>query len=64
VRKTVMEVYGEVAVAKIAPSQKLATHISEQELDSEYRSERSLTVAHGRCGLGSSADATIDLAAP
>lgn len=47
VRQTVMHVYGEVAVAKIAHSQKLAAmaRISEQELDSDYRNEAALTVA-------------------
>jgi hypothetical protein len=45
VRKTVMEVYGEVAVAKIAHSQKLVTKVSEQELDQSYRNEAALTVA-------------------
>ena len=40
------EVYGEVAVAKIAHSQKLMINkVSEQELDKEYRSEKALTVA-------------------
>jgi hypothetical protein len=46
VSKTVKEVYGEVAVAKIAHSQKLMINkVSEQELDKEYRSEKALTVA-------------------
>ena len=45
VRKTVMEVYGEVAVAKIAHSQKLVMRVSEQELDQTYRNEPALTVA-------------------
>lgn len=45
VRKIVMEVYGEVAVAKIAHSQKLATRVSEQDLDLNYRNEAALTVA-------------------
>jgi hypothetical protein len=43
VRKTVQEVYGEVAVAKVAHSQKLAAKVS--ELHKDYRSEKALTVA-------------------
>ena len=42
-RKTVQEVYGEVAVAKVAHSQKLAAKVS--ELHKDYRSEKALTVA-------------------
>jgi hypothetical protein len=42
---TVKNVYGEVAAAKIAHSQKLATRIPEQQLDADYRSEKALTVA-------------------
>jgi hypothetical protein len=45
ISKTVMQVYGEIAVAKIAHSQKLSAQIPEQELDSDYRSEKALTVA-------------------
>jgi hypothetical protein len=45
VAKTVMDVYGEVAVCKIAHSQKLATHVPEQDLDTYYRNEQTLTVA-------------------
>jgi hypothetical protein len=37
--------YGEVAVCKIAHSQKLAKHINEQDLDERYRSEEALTVS-------------------
>jgi hypothetical protein len=49
VDKTVRHVFGEVAACKIAHSQKLAKKISEEELDSNYRSEESLTV--GLMGL-------------
>ena len=42
---TVKNVYGEIAAAKIAHSQKLAARIPEQELDADYRSEKALTVA-------------------
>jgi hypothetical protein len=42
---TVKNVYGEVAAAKIAHSQKLAARIPEQQLDADYRSEKALTVA-------------------
>lgn len=45
ITKTVMQVYGEIAVAKIAHSQKLSARISEQELDADYRSEKALTIA-------------------
>ena len=45
VMQTVMDVFGEIAVAKIAHSQKLTARISEQELDAEYRSEKALTIA-------------------
>jgi hypothetical protein len=42
----VKAVYGEVAVAKIAHSQKLAAlGVSEQELETEYRTEKALTLA-------------------
>jgi hypothetical protein len=37
--------YGEVAVCKIAHSQKLASQIPEEDLDQSYRSEPALTVA-------------------
>jgi hypothetical protein len=40
-----MEAYGEIAVAKIAHSQKLRARIAEQELDEHYRSEQALTLA-------------------
>jgi hypothetical protein len=49
VEKTVREVYAEVAVCKVAHSQKLAAQISEQDLDQHYRSEAALTV--GLMGL-------------
>jgi hypothetical protein len=45
IQSIVMEVYGEVAVAKVAHSQKLAAKIPEQDLDNEYRNEAALTVA-------------------
>lgn len=44
-RKTVQEVYGEVAIAKVAHPRKLATKGSEQELDKDDRSEKALTAA-------------------
>ena len=43
VSKTIREVYGEVAVAKVAHLQKLAEHINTHELDKLYRSEQALT---------------------
>ena len=45
ISKIVMNVFGEVAVAKIAHSQKLRKLVSEQELRDEYRSEKVLTIA-------------------
>jgi hypothetical protein len=45
----VRNTYGEVAVCKVAHSQKLAKHVNEQELDETYRSEAALTV--GLMGL-------------
>ena len=41
----VHKAYGEIAVAKIAHSQKLRVSITEQELDLMYRSEQALTLA-------------------
>jgi hypothetical protein len=43
--EAVMAVYGEIASAKIAHSQKLASRIPLQELDADYRSEKALTIA-------------------
>ena len=37
--------YGEVAICKIAHTQKLAKHVNEQDLDETYRSEPALTIA-------------------
>jgi hypothetical protein len=45
VAKTVRQVFGEVAVSKVAHSQKLTKQIAEEELDANYRSEAALTVA-------------------
>jgi hypothetical protein len=45
VATTVRNVFGEVAVAKVAHSQKLVREVAEELLDSEYRSEAALTVA-------------------
>jgi hypothetical protein len=45
VRSIVLNTYGEVAVCKVAHSQKLAPLIAEQDLDQIYRSEPALTVA-------------------
>jgi hypothetical protein len=41
VRKT----YGEIAVCKLAHSQKLAAQVAEEDLDQYYRSEQALTIA-------------------
>lgn len=49
IAQTVMSAYGEIAAAKIAHSQKLVSHISKQDLDNEYRTEKALTV--GLMGL-------------
>lgn len=43
--KIVMGVFGEVAVSKIAHSQKLRKLVSDEELRNEYRNEKSLTIA-------------------
>lgn len=45
VMKTVLGVFGEVAVSKIAHSQKLSKLVPEQELDHDYRNEQALTIA-------------------
>lgn len=45
VAKTVRQVFGEVAVAQVAHSQKLAREVSEEELDKLYRNEEALTIA-------------------
>lgn len=45
VAKIVRDTYGEVAICKIAHSQKLAKNVSEQELDDIYRSEAALTIS-------------------
>jgi hypothetical protein len=54
-------VFGEIAVCKIAHSQKLAMKVAEEELDRDYRSEPALTlslmgfIGRGEChrnGLG------------
>lgn len=45
VANTVRQVFGEVAACKIAHSQKLARKVSEEELDTYYRTEPALTVA-------------------
>lgn len=45
VAKTVREAYGEVAVCKIAHSQKLTAHVAEEELDLTYRNEAALTIS-------------------
>jgi hypothetical protein len=41
----VRNTYGEVAVCKIAHSQKLVKHVNEHDLDETYRSEAALTIA-------------------
>lgn len=45
VQKTVMDVFGEVAVAKIAHSQRLKRLVTDEELRNEYRNEKVLTIA-------------------
>jgi hypothetical protein len=45
VQEIVMQTYGEIAVCKIAHSQKLAKHVAEEDLDETYRSEAALTIA-------------------
>jgi hypothetical protein len=45
VAATVRKVFGEVAVAKVAHSQRLATEVPVEQLDREYRGEGPLTVA-------------------
>jgi hypothetical protein len=45
VEEIVRTTYGEVAVCKIAHSQKLAKHVNEQDLDETYRSEAALTIS-------------------
>lgn len=45
VQKTIMAVFGEVAVAKVAHSQKLRGQVTDEELRDEYRSEKALTLA-------------------
>lgn len=45
VANTVIKVFGEVAVAKVAHAQALTYEISEQEVDERYRSEEALTLA-------------------
>lgn len=45
VQKTVMDVFGEVAVAKIAHSQRLKRLVTDEELRDEYRNEKVLTIA-------------------
>jgi hypothetical protein len=49
VAETVRNTYGEVAVCKVAHSQKLAKHVPAEDLDDLYRSEAALTV--GLMGL-------------
>jgi hypothetical protein len=45
VEKIVKDTYGEVAVCKIAHSQKLIAHVAEEDLDLTYRNEAALTVS-------------------
>jgi hypothetical protein len=45
VAKTVRDAYGEVAVCRIAHSQKLTAHVAEEVLDSTYRNEAALTIS-------------------
>jgi hypothetical protein len=45
VAEIVRQVYGEVAVCKIAHSQKLTKYVNEQDLEEKYRSDATLTMA-------------------
>jgi hypothetical protein len=45
VEQIVRQTYGEVAVCKIAHSQKLARLVAEEELDRTYRSDEALTIS-------------------
>jgi hypothetical protein len=46
IQQIVKDVYGEVAVAKIAHSEKLAARgVSEEELENDYRSDKALTLS-------------------
>jgi hypothetical protein len=45
VEKIVKDTYGEVAVCKIAHSQKLTAYVAEDQIDLTYRNEAALTVA-------------------
>jgi hypothetical protein len=45
VEKIVKDTYGEVAVCKIAHSQKLVAHVAEDQLDLLYRNEAALTIS-------------------
>jgi histidine kinase/DNA gyrase B/HSP90-like ATPase len=45
VQQTIEKVFGEVAVAKVAHSQKLRGQVSEEELRDDYRNEKALTIA-------------------
>lgn len=45
VAKIVQETYGEIAVCKIAHSQKLCAQIAEEDLEATYRSEAALTIS-------------------
>jgi hypothetical protein len=49
VEKIVQDAYGEVAICKIAHSQKLTKYVAEEDLDLTYRNEAALTV--GLMGL-------------
>ena len=45
VEDIVKTTYGEVAVCKIAHSQKLVAHVAEEDLDATYRNDAALTIA-------------------
>ena len=45
VEDIVRSTYGEIAVCKIAHSQKLAKDVNEHDLDEKYRSKAALTIA-------------------
>jgi Histidine kinase-, DNA gyrase B-, and HSP90-like ATPase len=45
VRETIQKVFGEVAVAKVAHSQRLSRDIPQEVIDRDYRSEAALTIS-------------------
>ena len=45
VTRTVREVFGQIAICKVAHAQKLTQHLAEYEVDERYRNEESLTIS-------------------